>query len=125
MNSLIPVIAQVTNGGAGTGGPAGGGPPAGGAPAGGGQMIFLALMLAMVVFMFMTTRSQKKREQRKKEEMYDRLAKNDKVLTIGGAIGTVLTVKDNEVVLKVDESTNTKMTFLKTAIQRVITDDPE
>jgi len=86
-------------------------------------MIFLALMLAMVVFMFMTTRSQKKREQRKKEEMYERMAKNDKVLTIGGVIGTVLTVKDNEVVLKVDESTNTKMTFLKTAIQRIITDE--
>jgi len=121
MNSLISVIAQATGGAPGTGAPAGG-PPAGGA-AGGGQMIFLALMLAMVVFMFMTTRSQKKREQRKKEEMYERMAKNDKVLTIGGVIGTVLTVKDNEVVLKVDESTNTKMTFLKTAIQRIITDE--
>ncbi len=55
--------------------------------------------------------------------MHARLAKNDRVLTIGGVIGTIISVKDSEVILKVDESTNTKMTFIKTAIQRIITDD--
>jgi len=45
------------------------------------------------------------------------------VLTIGGVVGTVVSVKDDQVVVKVDESTNTKMTFLKSAIQRVVTDD--
>ncbi len=55
--------------------------------------------------------------------MHARMAKNDRVLTIGGVIGTVLSVKDSEVVLKVDESTNTKMTFVKTAIQKIITDE--
>jgi preprotein translocase YajC subunit len=47
------------------------------------------------------------------------------VLTIGGILGTVTAVKDHEVTVKVDESNNTKMTFLKTAIQKVVTEsDP-
>ena len=97
-----------------------------GTPTGGGAAMLLpALMIGMIAFMFLTMRSQKKREKREKEDMHARMAKNDRVLTIGGVIGTVISVKDNEVVLKVDESTNTKMTFLKTAIQRVLTDDQD
>ena len=80
----------------------------------------IALMVGLVAFMLLSSRSQKKREKREREEMYARLTKNDRVLTIGGVVGTVITVKDTEVILKVDESTNTKMTFIKTAIQRVV-----
>jgi preprotein translocase subunit YajC len=86
-------------------------------------LIFPALMIAMVVFFLLTSRSQRKREQREREEMHARMAKNDRVLTVGGIIGTVIAVKENEVIVKVDESTNTKMTFLKSAIQRVLTED--
>ena len=97
-------------------------PPTGGSP---NAMGFfpIALMLALVAFMLLSARSQKKREQRQKDDMHAKMAKNDRVLTIGGIIGTVMSVKDNEVILKVDETTNTKMTFLKTAVQRILTDD--
>ncbi len=94
-------------------------------PSGANVLLFPGLMIGMIVFMFLTMRSQKKREKRQKEEMLERMSKNDRVLTIGGVIGTVISVKENEVVLKVDESTNTKMTFLSSAIQRVITDDAD
>jgi preprotein translocase subunit YajC len=87
-------------------------------------MFLPAVMIAMVIFMLLSARSQKKREARDREGMFSKLAKNDRVLTVGGVIGTVLTVKDNEVVLKVDETTNTKMTFVKSAIQRIINDTP-
>lgn len=101
------------------GGPA----PAPTQPQGGaGAMFFPAVMIAVLVFMFLSMRSQKKREANEREAMFARLAKNDRVLTVGGVIGTVLTVKDHEVVLKVDETTNTKMTFVKSAIQRVLSD---
>ena len=114
MSPLIAVIAQTTQPG-----------PAPGAP--GPQMSFFlpAMMIALVAFMLLSARSQKKREKRQREEMYARIAKNDRVLTVGGAIGTVISVKDTEVVLKVDESTNTKMTFLKSAVQRILTDDQD
>ncbi len=99
------------------------GTPTGPQPSGGGsQFVFLALMVGMIAFMFLTSRSTKKREARKREELYAGLAKNNRVLTVGGVIGTIMSVRDNEVVLKVDETTNTKMTFIKSAIQRTIND---
>jgi preprotein translocase subunit YajC len=114
MNTMITLLAQTTQPG-----------PTPGQP--GGQMNFLfpALMIGLVAFMLLSARSQKKREKRERDDMYARLARNDRVLTIGGAIGTIISVKDNEVVLKVDESTNTKMTFIKTAVQRIITNDQD
>jgi len=88
-----------------------------------GSMFLFAAMLALVVFMLLTSRSQRKREERDRQALFGRLSKNDRVLTVGGIIGTIVSVKDNEVVLKVDESTNTKMTFLKSAVQRILTDE--
>ena len=113
MSPMLAVLAQTTEQG-----PAPGQPNA-------MPFVFPAMMVALVVFMLLSARSQKKREKREREEMYARLARNDRVLTIGGAIGTVISVKENEIVLKVDESTNTKMTFLRTAVQRIITDDQD
>jgi len=108
MNMLMPLIAQTQS------------PQATPNPM---AFLFPALLVALVVFMLLSARSQKKREKREREEMHARLAKNDRVLTIGGVVGTIISVKDSEVILKVDESTNTKMTFIKTAIQRTITED--
>ncbi len=107
MSLFLPVVAQTPN------------PQT----PGGLPLLFPALLVAMVVFMLLSTRSQKKREKRERDEMHARMTRNDRVLTVGGVIGTVISVKDNEVVLKVDEATNTKMTFLKTSIQRIMTDD--
>jgi preprotein translocase subunit YajC len=87
------------------------------------SMLLPAFLMAFLVFMILSSRSQRKREQRERQMMFDGLARSDRVLTTGGIIGTVLSVKENEIVLKVDESTNTKMTFVKTAIQRVLKDD--
>ena len=84
------------------------------------SFLFPAALFAMVVFMLLSARSQKKKEKREREKMFAGMARNDRVQTVGGVIGTVLSVKDDEVVLKVDESTNTKMTFVKTAVQRVL-----
>jgi preprotein translocase subunit YajC len=87
------------------------------------NVFLMALFMAVIVFIMMTTRSQQKRERREREQMYERLQKNQRVLTVGGIIGTVMSVKDAEVVLKVDETTNTKMTFLKTAVQRILDEE--
>jgi preprotein translocase YajC subunit len=43
-----------------------------------------------------------------------------KVMTIGGIKGTVTDVREDEVVVKVDESSNTKMRFTRGAIQKVV-----
>jgi preprotein translocase subunit YajC len=99
--------------------------PPGGAPQQPGAMTYMlpAMLMAMVVFLMLTSRSSRKREERERQSMFSRLSKNDRVLTTGGIIGTIISVKDNEVILKVDETTNTKVTFLKSAIQRILTEE--
>ena len=86
--------------------------------------LLIGLMIAMGVFFFITTRGQR-REKKRRQEMLDGMAKNDRVMTSGGIVGTIVSVKEKEVVVKVDESTNTKMTFSKRAIQQLIDDDSD
>ncbi len=93
------------------------------APGGGGGLM-IGMLLFVAVFFFMTSRSQK-REKKKKADMLGNLSKNDRVMTIGGVIGTVVGVKDNEVILKVDEATNTRMTFIRRSIQQVVHSDED
>lgn len=106
-----------------TGQPAGGAPAGGqgpGGPGGFGNLFFLVAIGAMFILMiFMSGRAQKA-ERRKKQELLASLSKHDKVQTIGGVIGTVTEIRDEEVILKIDDSTNTKMTFAKSAIQQVV-----
>lgn len=80
---------------------------------GNSQYIFLGLMLVMMYFILF--RSPRKKQQQHKQ-MVQTLAKNDKVRTIGGIIGTVVDVKGDEIILKVDESNNTKIRIASSAI---------
>jgi preprotein translocase subunit YajC len=83
----------------------------------------LILPIALLVFMMIFSGGAQKKERRRRAEMLSALAKHDKVQTVGGVIGTVVEIKDSEVILKVDETTNTKMRFAKSAVQRVLADN--
>ena len=48
------------------------------------------------------------------------IKKHDRVRTIGGVLGSVVELKPDTVVLKVDESSNIRMTFSRDAIQQVV-----
>lgn len=84
-----------------------------------GSLVMIGLMI--VIFYFFLIRPQKKQEKETKR-MIDALKKGDKIVTIGGIYGTVFSVKDSTVVVKVDDST--KIEFTKTAISRVVTEAP-
>jgi preprotein translocase subunit YajC len=88
---------------------------------GGTQTLWIGLILMLVVF-YAITLSGSRREKRKRQEMLSTVQKNDRVMTIGGIIGTVVAIRDNEVTLKVDESNNVKITVIRSAIQRVLTE---
>ncbi|MBP5402346.1 MAG: preprotein translocase subunit YajC [Treponema sp.] len=96
------------------------------APAGdpSGQMpSFLIMVLAMIaIFYFLIFRPQKKQENEAKK-MLDALKKGDKILTYGGMYGVVSSIKDNSIVVKVDE--NAKIEFTKTAIAKVVNEEEE
>jgi preprotein translocase subunit YajC len=78
------------------------------------------LLAIFVVFYFLLLRPQR-REQASKESMLAALKKNDKVVTIGGMIGTVANISADgqEVTLKVDD--NTRIRMIRSSVQRVLT----
>lgn len=82
------------------------------------------ILLGVLVFFFLMTNSQKK-NQKKQQQMLSSLKKNDKVQTSGGVIGIVVEVREQEVILKVDESSNTRMRFVRGAIARVLNADAD
>jgi len=59
-----------------------------------------------------------KKQQQQHKLMIQSLKKNDKVRTIGGIFGTVMDVRDDEIVLKIDESNNTKIRVSSSAISK-------
>ena len=84
-----------------------------------------ALPILLVVFMYLILfRGPRKREQEQRK-MLQSLKKNDKVRTIGGIIGTITDVTDDEITLKIDESTNTKIKVIPSAIGKVLSGDKE
>ena len=86
------------------------------------QLLFIALMIAVMYLIFF--RAPRKKQQEHKR-MVESLEKNDKVRTIGGIIGTVVDVKGDEVTLKVDEATNTKIKVVVSAIGKKLTKDSD
>lgn len=78
--------------------------------------ILVTFVLIILIFYFLIIRPQKKRDKEAKA-MIDSLKKGDKVVTIGGIHGTVVAVKDNTVVVKVDDSA--RIEFSKSAISTV------
>ncbi|MCA9214807.1 MAG: preprotein translocase subunit YajC [Planctomycetales bacterium] len=61
------------------------------------------------------------------QKMLDGLSKNTRVVTIGGIYGTVVNVQkdSDEVTIRVDESTNTKIRVARSAISKVIVESSD
>ena len=78
---------------------------------------FLPLILIFVAFWFFLIRPQKKRDQ-KTQEMRNSVQPGDEIVTIGGVVGKVLSVKEDAIVIYCG-SDKTKMEFKKWAISEV------
>jgi preprotein translocase subunit YajC len=81
----------------------------------------LPLLLVWVVVMMILPQ---RKEKKKREAMMAGLKKGDRVQTIGGILASVVEVRDQEVILKVDEASNTRMRFARSAIASVESDEP-
>ena len=91
--------------------------------AGGGSMLgSLALPILFFVVLYFLMIAPNQRKQKKWQEMLGQLKSGDRVTTNGGIRGTVLTVKDDAVVLRVQPD-GVKLEFVKTAIDAVTTDE--
>lgn len=79
----------------------------------------LPFILMFVIFYFLLIRPQQKRSKQRKS-MLSALEKNAKVITIGGVHGTIVDITDDQIILRVNEST--KMTFDRNAINTVVSE---
>jgi len=93
--------------------------PAPGAAAPNPIMTFLPFVLIIVVFYFFMIRPQMKK-QKEVAAFRNSLAKGDKVVTTGGIYGKIVEMKDNTVLLQVDD--NVKIRVDKAALVRDMSD---
>lgn len=95
--------------------------PAGGPAPGpaGFPPIMWILILGMGVMVLMTSMTGKK-QKKQREALLSGLKRNDRVQTVGGIIGTVVDLTSTEMVLRVDESSNTRIRFARSAVQQVL-----
>ena len=109
ISNLLPQILGMPESGAG-----------GAASGGGGTQLITMLVtfgLIIVVFYFLVIRPQNKK-QKDAKKMLQSITKGDRVVTIGGLHGSVESVKDDAVVLRVDD--NVKLKFNKSAVAQVL-----
>lgn len=76
-------------------------------------------MIALIVLMFFMQSRGRKKQEAQRREMLSNLKKGDKITTTSGIIGTLIELREDEIVLKVDETNNVRMRFLRGAIMNV------
>lgn len=115
----------------GTGAAPGGAPgaaPGGGAgaapPAGPGWAGFVPL-IAVALFFYIFLMRPQQQQQAKRQDLLDSLQRNQKVVTIGGMIGTIVDLSPDgqRVTLRVDD--NIRLKFLRSSIDRVYDESAE
>jgi preprotein translocase subunit YajC len=96
----------------------GGAPAADSAQSGGlgGLMSFLPFVAIIAIFYFLIIRPQNKK-QKETQKMLAALKKGDKIVTIGGIHGTIQSVKESTVIVKVDM--DCRIEFSRSAISGV------
>jgi preprotein translocase subunit YajC len=83
----------------------------------------MGLMLALVVIMYVFMIRGNKNKEKQREQMLNAIKKGDRVQTIGGMLGNVVDVRDDSIQVKVDESSNVKIWFVRSAIQKIRGDE--
>ena len=86
---------------------------------GGGLSMWIMLALIFVVMWFFMIRPQRK-QQKELENFRNALQKGDKVVTIGGIFGTVAEIKEDSVLIEVDNGV--KIRVSKQALVKDFTD---
>ncbi|GAN32634.1 MAG: preprotein translocase subunit YajC [Candidatus Brocadia sp. AMX2] len=86
---------------------------------GGMLSMLLPFILMFVVMYFLILRPQKKKE-RERKALLSRIKKNDRVVTAGGVHGVITSVRENEIILRVDDAKDVKIKVDRSAIVTVL-----
>lgn len=93
-----------------------------GAAAPGWDMWVPFVIIGLMFYLLLIRPERKKRAEMTK--MLNNLKKNDRIITMGGILGVVVNVtpSSEEVTIRVDDSNNTRIRILRSAISRVQSD---
>lgn len=94
-------------------------PPGGG----GGGMSMLLMMVALFAIMYFLMIAPQRKKQKKINEFRNSLQKGDKVMTAGGIYGRIREVKDDHVLLEIDNNVTIKID--KNSIYQSMQDVPQ
>lgn len=86
---------------------------------GGMLSMVLPFILMFVVMYFLILRPQKRKE-RERKDLLSRVKKNDRVVTAGGIHGLITSIRENEVILRVDDAKDIKIKVDRSAIVTVL-----
>jgi preprotein translocase subunit YajC len=99
-------------------------------PAGsGGSMLYtlthgmFPFVIMLIAVMYITMILPKRKQDKSRQQMLTNMKRGDEIQTIGGVVGKVVEAREDRVLVKVDESSNTKIWFLRSAVARVTAED--
>jgi preprotein translocase subunit YajC len=100
--------------------------PQGGASAqgqgGGNPMSLIFMIVAIFAVMYFLMIRPQQRQKKQQQDLLSKLAKGDKVVTVGGIHGTIAGVKDSTVIVKIAE--NVKVEVNRSAVSQVLNAKP-
>ncbi len=79
----------------------------------------LPLMIIMFAVMYFLIIRPQKQKEKKRQALISNVRKQDRIVTAGGVHGVVTSVKENEVIVRVDDAKDIKMKIDKSAITSV------
>ncbi len=83
------------------------------------MMQFLPLMVIMFAVMYFLIIRPQKQKEKKRQEMMSNVRKQDRIITAGGVHGVVVSVKESEVIVRVDDAKDVKVKIDKSALTSV------
>ena len=85
---------------------------------------FMIAMLAVILVWTLFLPKPQQNQPVKTSELLSKLKKNDRVVTAGGILGTVVNFgkEDEYVTLRIDDDRNTRIQILATSIVRIVSD---
>lgn len=92
------------------------------------EMLFnpMSMITILIVLFYVMVLLPERRNRKVLAERLTALKKNDRVVTVGGIHGTIVSTSDSDqVVVRIDENNNTRVHVNRSAISRVISDDSE
>lgn len=83
--------------------------------------LLLPLAATAVAFYFLLIMPERRKQAEQKKQL-NLLKKNDRVVTLGGIIGTITNISpgSDDVTLRIDDNNNTRVRVLRSAVTRVV-----